>query len=252
MPLSVVVTTFNSARTVSKCLASVAFADDIVVLDSQSSDATAALAQAGGARLFSQAFKGYALQKADAVALAAHDWVLLLDSDEHLTAHSEASIRRAIESGSAQGYTLPRIERIFWRYQHPLTRANRFLRLFNRKYFLMSQHCVHESPIITGRVEKLEVPIIHEGDHDIAGKVDKLNRYSTLQLGDFKRARSLALRMTVYPVWYFLRSYLVRRQFMGGWAGFINSVELAHYAFLKYAKRYEAEQNRIQKSNKQA
>lgn len=251
MPFSVVITTFNSARTLPQCLASVAFADDIVVLDSQSTDATLALARASGARLFSQPFKGYALQKAEAVALAAHDWILLLDSDEHLASGSEAAIRNAISCDSAHGYTLPRIERIFWRYQHRLTRPNRFLRLFDRRYFTMSQQRVHESPQISGAVGELDICLIHEGDVDIAGKVEKLNKYSTLQLSDIKRARSLAVRMTIYPIWYFMRSYFLRRQCMSGWAGFINSVELAHYAFLKYAKRYEVEQAVIQKYNNQ-
>ena len=105
----------------------------------------------------------------------------------------------------------------------------------------MSADTVHESVLVAGEVIDLAGCIIHEGDRSIEQKLTKLNQYSSLAalakqpINGFTRA----FRLTLYPVWYFFRAYLLRRQFLNGWAGYINSVELAHYAFLKYAKILE-------------
>ena len=105
----------------------------------------------------------------------------------------------------------------------------------------MSAHAVHESVLVTGEIGDLAGCIIHDGDQSIAQKLNKLNQYSSLA-AMAKRPRggfAGAFRLTLYPVWYFFRAYVLRRQFLNGWAGYINSVELAHYAFLKYAKILE-------------
>ncbi len=249
--ISAVITCFNSERTLASCLQSVAWADEIVVLDSFSSDQSQQIAQNHQAGWHQQAFKGYAQQKSDVVTLATHHWVVLLDADEALADGAESLIRVAIaqsesanthSNGDIRGFRLPRLERIFWRYAHPATRHNRFLRVFDQRRFRMSAHSVHESPLIEGRIADLDVLIWHDSELTIAIKADKLNRYSSLALLDGKTKRWLPLRLTLYPFWYFLRSYFGRRQFLNGWAGYINSVELAHYAFLKYAKQLESKQ----------
>jgi glycosyltransferase involved in cell wall biosynthesis len=246
--ISAVVTCFNSERTLGACLASLRWADEIIVLDSFSTDASHDIAKQYQAHWQQQAFKGYAKQKSDAVALARHDWVVLLDADEALDQTAETGIRAAIEhavanpSSGIRGFRLARIERIFWRYAHPGTRHNRFLRVFDRRCFQMSTHVVHESPMIDGNVVNLDVSIWHDSELSIAIKADKLNHYSTLALQNGKAKRGLWWRLSFYPIWYFLRSYIGRRQFLNGWAGYINSVENAHYAFLKYAKQLESKQ----------
>ena len=103
----------------------------------------------------------------------------------------------------------------------------------------MSSHSVHESVVVDGASQNLAGNIIHEGDRSIEQKLSKLNQYSSLAALE-KRARVVGtFRLVFYPIWYFFRAYLLRRQFLNGWAGYINSVELAHYAFLKYAKMLE-------------
>ena len=241
MKLSGVVTCFNSAETLARCLASLHFCDEIIVLDSGSSDASVAIAKAHGAAVHVQAFAGYTKQKSAVIALAQYPWIILLDSDERLAAGTETLIRAAILHTEVAGFRLPRRERIFWRYAHPNTRSNDFLRLFLRDQVQMSAHAVHESPIVTGKTAKLAALIWHNGERSIALKADKLNQYSSLALADWKRQKHPGfLRLTLYPLWYFFRAYVLKRQFLNGWAGYINSVELAHYAFLKYAKRLEA------------
>jgi glycosyltransferase involved in cell wall biosynthesis len=244
--LSAVVTTYNNADTLVKCLSSLGFADELVVLDSGSEDASREIAAAHGARVAVQPFRGYGPQKADAIALARHDWILLLDADEWLPAASAEAIRHALAGAAAQGlrgFRLPRIEWLFWRYQHPASRPNTYLRLFDRRHYRMSASVIHAAPEVDGAVRTLaDARFFHDGERDLDTKVRKINAYAE----GLKQERAdmplwqLRLRMVGYPPWYFLRSYLLKRQFLNGWAGFINAVVLAFYAFLKDAKRHEA------------
>lgn len=241
-PLSVVVTTYNNADTLDACLHSAAWADERVVLDSGSSDATVAIAQRHGARVHMQPFAGYSAQKQAAIDLATHRWVLLLDSDEVLPPSASAAIGQALKAPTAAGYQLWRREWQFWRWQAPRTRLNHYVRLFDRQRARMSGHAVHESVQVDGPVGVLEVVIDHYGEPDIAGRVEKANRYSGLQLSDLAQRRMVALgwRMVLYPTLAFLRYYVVRGHWRAGWAGFIAARVHAFYAFLKYAKLHEA------------
>lgn len=241
-PLSAVVTTLNNAATLEACLSSLGFCDEIVVLDSGSTDATEAIARRHRARWQVQAFQGYGPQKQAAVDLAAHDWVLLLDADEQLTDAGRACIERELAAPRACGYRLPRQEWLFWRWSHRWARANWHLRLFRRSCGGLNAVPVHAAPEVTGQVIDLPAPFRHYGEADIAARADKVNRYST-GLVPHKRARGVrlaALRMLLQPPLAFLKLYLLKRYFLNGWAGYIAARLQAHYTFLKYAKLYEA------------
>jgi len=240
-PLSVVVITFNNADTIEGCLASVRFADDILVLDSGSTDATRDIAARLGARVEVQPFAGYSAQKQAAIDLAVHRWVLLLDSDEALPAAAADHVRAALESPDVAGFEMLRREWVFWRWQPDRARLNHYVRLFDRNRARMSGHEVHESVVVDGPVRRLDAIIDHYGERDIEGRVDKANRYSSLQVHD-RRTRTpgyLRARMVVYPTVAFLRYYLWRGHWRGGWAGFVAARVHAFYSFLKYAKLYE-------------
>jgi glycosyltransferase involved in cell wall biosynthesis len=241
-PLSVVVTTYNSADTLNACLGSVNWVEDIVVLDSGSTDDTAAIAQRHGARLHEQAFAGYSAQKQAAIDLARHRWVLLLDSDEALPPDAVAPMLRVLEGPACAGYQLWRREWVFWRWQSPRARLNHYVRLFDRERAQMSGHSVHEAVHVDGPVGRLDVVLDHFGEPDIAGRVDKANRYSTLQAADdaHRQRAWLGWRLVAYPTIAFLRFYLLRGHWRAGWAGFIAARVHAFYAFLKYAKLHEA------------
>jgi glycosyltransferase involved in cell wall biosynthesis len=240
--LSVVVTTFDSAATLDACLRSVAWADEIVVLDSGSTDATLAIAARYQARIHAQPFAGYSAQKQSAIDLASHRWVLLLDSDESLPASAAASLRQALQAPVHAGYQLWRREWQFWRWQSRRTRLNHYVRLFDRRRARMSGHAVHESVQVDGSVGVLDVILDHYGEPDIAGRMAKANRYSSMQLEELERRAIswLRLRMVVYPTLAFARYYLLRGHWRSGWAGFIAARIHAFYAFAKYAKLYEA------------
>ncbi len=129
-PISAVVTTLDNAGTLDDCLASLSFCDEIVLLDSGSTDATRDIAARHGARVHVEPFKGYSLQKQSAIDKATHDWVLLLDADESITPEGRAVIEEELLAPRASGYRLPRHEWLFWRWPHAGTRPNWQLRLF--------------------------------------------------------------------------------------------------------------------------
>lgn len=246
-PLSVVVTTFNNADTLDACLDAVRWAEDIVVLDSGSCDATLAIAARYGARVHSQPFAGYSAQKQAAIELATHAWVLLLDSDEVLAPGAAAVLQQALVAPVHAGYQLWRREWLFWRWQARGSRLNHYVRLFDQRHARMSGHRVHEAVSVDGTIGVLDVVLDHFGERDIAGRTAKANAYSSLQRDDLTRrqVRWLGLRMVAYPTVAFLRYYLLRGHYRAGWAGFIAARIHAFYAFLKYAKLCEARQRAV-------
>lgn len=242
--LSVFVTTFNNARTLEACLASVAFADEIVVLDSGSRDETLEIARRHGARIEHQPFLGYGRQKQRALELCRHPWVLLLDADEALSPRAQAEVR-ALMAGTpeAAGYRFPRHEQRFWRMCHPGVRHNHFLRLFEAARGHISAEPVHAAPVVEGKVVSLSGPLYHFGETSVRVKLAKVSAYAA-GLVPAKRARGGRARpwmMLLYPPFVFLRAFLFKRLFLDGWAGFIAAVVMAQYAFLKHALWYEAE-----------
>ncbi len=244
VPLSAVVTTYNNAATLDDCLASVSFCDEVIVLDSDSSDDTRGIAQRHGASIFVEPFKGYGPQKQSAIDKATHDWVLLLDADEQLTDAGRENIQHELVAPRAEGYRLPRREWLFWQWPHPATRPNWQLRLFRRSRGGMNAVPVHAAPEVEGIVIDLDAPFRHYGEPRLADRVDKINRYSC-GLVEHKRAKRpalLGLRMLLYPSVAFARLYFGKRYFLNGWAGFFAAKTQAFYAFLKYAKLHEAMQ----------
>jgi glycosyltransferase involved in cell wall biosynthesis len=239
-PLSAVVTTFNNAGTLLDCLASLAFCEEIIVLDSDSSDDTRKIAEQFGARIFIEPFKGYALQKQSAIDKATHDWILLLDADERLTGQARGVIEHELLAPRAVGYRLPRREWLFWRWPHPATRSNWQLRLFRKSCGGMNSVPIHAAPEVNGPVRDIAAPFLHFGEPELAVRVDKINRYSSGMVGHKGAPRFLGLRLVFYPTVAFLRFYVLQRYFLNGWAGYFAARTQAFYAFLKYAKVLEA------------
>lgn len=242
-PLSVVVITLNNAATLDACLSGVDWADEIVVLDSGSSDDTLAIARRHGARVAVHPFDEFGPQKQRAIDMASHDWILNLDADEVLSSSSRAVIEQALTRPAYAGFRLPRRERMFWTVQHPWSSRNAHLRLYDRRRGRMNDVEVHSAMQVDGPVKTLRrADFINDSDPDIASRIERINRYSSALVAHKlrRRQRFAGLRMVVYPPVFFLRQYLLKRYFLNGWAGFIASVVGAHYVFLKYAKLYEA------------
>lgn len=240
--LSVFVTTYNNADTLERCLESVAFADEIVLVDSFSDDATLEIAKRHGCRIFQHQFLGYGPQKQMALEKTANDWVLLLDADEALPPAAQEEIKTLLANGpAADGYEIARREQMFWQQAHPASRMNFYLRLFDKNKGRIDDMPVHAAPKVNGNIARLAACFDHFGEPDVHTKVEKINAYSTGLVAHKagSSARPNPWPMVFYPPFFFLRIYVFKRNFLNGWAGFIASVTSAFYAFLKYAKRYE-------------
>lgn len=244
-PLSVFVTTFNNARTLGPCLDSVKWADDVLVLDSFSDDDTLAIARRHGCRIMQHEFLGYGRQKQLALDNTQHDWVLFLDADEALAPALVDELKRLMMEGpEADGYEIPRQEQLFWRMCSPATAMNHYLRLFNKHRTRFSTMPVHAAPELDGRRNRLKEPFYHFGEPDIHTKVDKINGYSTGLVAEklARGKRPNPFLLLIYPPLFFIKLFVLKRNFVNGWGGFITSVVGAFYVFLKYAKLYEHRQ----------
>jgi glycosyltransferase involved in cell wall biosynthesis len=254
-PLSGVVTTLNNAATLDACLASLAFCEERLVLDSGSTDATREIAQRHGARVVVRPFAGYGPQKQHAIDLATHDWILLLDADEHLTPAGRAVIEAELRAPRVDGYRLPRSEWLFWQWTGERTRPNWQLRLFRKSRARMNDVPVHAAPQLdAGTPLDLDAPFRHYGEPTLADRVDKVNRYSSGLVAHKRRTprTGVRLRLLLQPTLAFLKLYIGKRYFLDGWAGYLAARTHAFYTFLKYAKVLEAEQRLAQGNDTQS
>ncbi|MCF6263609.1 MAG: glycosyltransferase family 2 protein [Xanthomonadales bacterium] len=214
--------------------------DEILVLDSGSTDSSVAIATSHEARVETRAFSNYSEQKQRAIELAEHEWILLLDADEWLSQELQERLQQwRQQSPSADAYRLQRREWLLWQWQHKWSKPVTPIRLFDRRTTRMNSVPVHAALQCSGRVETLAAALLHTGEADIHSKVEKINAYSSGQAQWRSSRRFLRLRILVYPGFAFWREYLLRRQFLNGWAGFIAARSAAFYAFLKYTKAYE-------------
>ena len=247
--LSVVITTFNNAATLERCLHSLQPAgnpiyDELLILDSGSTDKTLKIATSFAANITHQTFNNYSDQKQSAIDRAGNHWVLLLDADEYLSTELQNSLNHWCQhKPAADAYQLKRCEWIYWRWQHPGTKMVTVLRLFDRRLAKMNKVPVHAAIQSSGQTGQLKGLLLHTGEASITQKVAKINAYSSGQANWRSSRTGLRLRMLFYPWFAFWREYLLRRQFLNGWAGFIAARSAAFYAFIKYAKAYENQRN---------
>lgn len=245
--LSAVVTCFNNEDTIEKCIKSLYLADEIIVLDSYSTDKTVKILERLNCIIHQQTFKGFWQQKQDAINLASNDWIILLDSDEFLTTDAQGILKQWKKQViTADAYRLPRKEWVFWQWSNSWTHMNRFVRLFDKTKAKMSKNIVHESVISSGKISSINALIKHYGETSIGKKTEKINKYSQLAaIQKFSQGKRVhPVKLVLYPLWYFFKQYFIRRQIFNGWAGFINAKLNTKYAYLKYAKLYELQRNK--------
>ncbi len=239
--LSGVVITFNEAERIQACLSSLAMCDDLVVLDSGSSDATVALAKDAGARVFEHPFDSFGPQKNRAVALARHDWVLCLDADERLSpalAEEILALRDAGFPGCA-GWGFPRLSRYLGAWvRHGTWYPDRQVRLYDRRRGQWQGNAPHERVHLDGSAGELGGDILHDPYRDLAEHLRTIDRYTTVMAqGLLERGRHASLfDLLLRPAVRFLRFYVLKRGFLMGWRGLVLAYLAAHYVWLKYAK----------------
>ncbi len=242
--ISVFFVTLNEAQTIEAAIRSVAGVDEIVVVDSGSSDGTVDICQRLGAKVIHQEWMGFAKQKAFALEQCRNEWCFNLDGDEVVTAGALAEIQGLVENDQCDLIRLPFEDVFMSAPMHHLSRKRSIIRVFKKsKASYPTDKTVHENVISRGRVLKIKNHIIHYGYCDAATLMDKQNKYSSLGAQDKfkkgKRASRLKL-LLVFPL-IFLKCFLLRKLFLSGTRGFIQAYIEAMYAFLKEAKLYELE-----------
>lgn len=238
--LSLVVITKNEERTIAGCLKSAAFCDETVVVDSFSTDRTAEIARALGARVIARTFDGYGSQKSFAVSQAQSPWVLLLDADEQATYELGQEITAVLASPHpCDGYRVRRLLYHLGGYYGDELYRDRPLRLFRRACARVSPDPLHEKVVVDGRVGQLKAPILHFSYRDVADHVATMNRFSSEAALMGRPSALSALRMFTHPAWRFVRFYIVRGGWLQGGRGLYAAMSAAFYGFLKHAKQYE-------------
>ena len=237
--LSVIVITKNESRDISRCLASVAWADEIIVLDSGSSYDTVAICQRFTQQVFVTDWPGFGRQKQRALDKARGDWVLSLDADEEVTEALKQDIQRALLRTDAQGYEIPRLSSYCGRQmKHGGWWPDRVLRLFRRDAGHFTDDLVHERVVVEGRIGRLREPILHESYVDLDEVLRKVNSYSTLGAQKlFEQGKRSSLGLAIAKgAWTFIRTYVLRAGFLDGAQGLMLAISNAEASYYKYLK----------------
>ncbi|WP_265946867.1 glycosyltransferase family 2 protein [Dechloromonas sp. A34] len=241
-PLSVAIITLNAVSQLEACLESVRFAEEIVVVDSGSSDGTQALAERCGARVIQQEWLGFGPQKQFAVEAASHDWVLCLDADERVTPALQAAIENALGSPASGAFRFPRCNRFLGRYlKHGEGYPDWSLRLFDRRQARWSDDAVHEKVEADGAVGELQADLLHDSAESLASYLTKQNRYTTLaaEMALAAGKRASFGRIALSPVIRFVKFYVVRQGFRDGLPGLIHIAIGCFNSMMKYSKMLE-------------
>ena len=246
-PLTVAIICQNEAATIRPCLDSVAgLADEIVALDSDSTDGTQAICATYGARVIETEWPGFGKAKQRVVAAARNDWVLCLDADERVTPELAASMRAALAAPQFAAYRFARANKFLGRYlRHGEGYPDWSLRLFDRRQARWSDDAVHEKVVTTAPIGTLTGDLLHDSAESLQSYLTKQNRYTSLaaDMAVAEGTRVSPARMAISPVARFIKFYFLRAGFRDGVPGLVHIAVGCFNSFLKYAKVLER-QNR--------
>lgn len=241
--LSVTVITLNEAANLAAALDSVAWADEIVVVDAESRDATRAIAQRYTSRVIVAPWPGYVAQKNRAAAEASHDWILSIDADERVSPELAGELQTLLrEEPKAAGYRVPRVTFHLGRWIRTTDwYPDHQLRLYDRRRGRWTGQRVHESVRVDGAVVDLRGDLQHYAYRDLSHHLQTMDRYSTLAAAEMRDAGRTAgwFDLALHPPAAFLRNYILRGGFRDGVPGLIISLMNATYVAAKFAKLWE-------------
>ena len=241
--LSVVVITLNEEDRIPETLASVAWADEIVVIDAGSEDKTVGLAREFTDHVLIHPWQGFAAQKNFGIEHATGDWILSLDADEQVEPALRAEIATVIAARDADvGYRIAR-RNIMWGQwiRHGRLYPDWQLRLFRRGRGRFVERAVHESVQVEGSVGRLAAPLLHQSYRGVSDFLRRADRYSTLAAEEWARQGRpfRSAQLVTMPLGRFVSMYILHRGFLDGWRGFLLAVLYAYYVFIRAAKIWE-------------
>jgi len=239
--LSVIVIAKNEAANIADCLDSVAFAEERIVVDGGSDDATVSIARDKGARVEQRTFAGFGAQKNIALSLAQGDWVLSIDADERVSPALAAEIKSAIENPTANGYEMPRRSSFCGRVmRHSGWWPDYVLRLFRRGTTRFSDDLVHERAICDGPVARLTQPLDHFAVLRLEDSLSRMDRYSTASAEMMTASGRRVTFMTgiSHGLFAFFKTFVLRAGFLDGREGFLLAVAIAEGSYYRYMKAW--------------
>jgi glycosyltransferase involved in cell wall biosynthesis len=240
MKITATIITLNEERNVARAVESLRCADEILIVDSGSTDRTVELAEKLGVRVLEAGWLGYAAQKNWAAEHATHEWILSLDADEALSEALEAEIWNLKKTGpDCDAYTMPRLARYLGRWiYHSGWYPDRKVRLYHREQAKWVGDFVHESVQARGRVGHLQSNILHFTCESLSEHVKTMDRYTTLAAQELaaRKVKVPLTRIVADPAWTFFKSYFLQRGFLDGPEGLTIAHMAAFYTFLKYSK----------------
>ena len=246
MKLTVTVITRDEAAHIGAALESVSWADEIIVIDSQSTDDTVAIARQLATRVEVREWPGYSAQKNYAASLASNDWILSLDADERVTPELASEIKELLQQGPAEcGYRIPRVTWYLGRWIRSTDWYPDYqLRLYDRRAARWNGRRVHESVEADRAPGRLKHELQHYAYRDISHHLATIDKYTTLAAEQWRSEgrRTNAFGMFLHPRFAFLRNYVLRGGFRDGDAGLLISQMNSYYVFLKLAKLWELNQ----------
>ena len=241
MKISATIITANEERNVARAIESLRCCDEIVVVDSGSTDRTAEIAAKLGARVIESPWSGYARQKNFAAEHAANDWILSIDADEALSESLEGEIWHIKKNGAnCDAYTMPRLAQYLGRWiLHSGWYPDRKVRLYDRRKARWVGEYVHESVEVAGRIGHLHSDLLHFTCESLSEHIKTMDRYTTLaaaQLVSRRQKIGTVRHLLMDPAWTFCRTYFLQRGFSDGLEGLTIAYMAALYNFLKYSK----------------
>ena len=230
--LSVVIITKNEEKFIGDAIKSAEFADEIILLDSGSTDGTCKIAKKLGAKVENQTWLGFGPQKNSAVDLATNDWVFVLDADERIPSKLCSEIITTLKNPSFDGYFVGRLNNFFGKDIKTCGLYPDYsVRLFNRNKGRFNDVLLHESVEIEGKVAKLNNHMIHLAYSNVDEFIEKQRYYSKLS-----NKKKNIVKAVAYPCWTFFKLYFIKLGFLDGWHGYIIAKIYAKYTFWKYSK----------------
>jgi len=238
--ISATIITYNEELNLSRAIESLRCADEILVVDSGSTDRTVEIAEKLGARVVDSAWPGYAKQKNFAAEAASHDWILSIDADESLSEALEGEIWQLKKNGTRHdAYTMPRMAQYLGRWiRHSGWYPDRKVRLYDRRKATWEGAFVHESVKVSGSIGHLDGNLLHFTCQSLSEHLKTMDRYTTLAAEQLIGSGEQVTwgRLIFEPPWTFFRTYVLKLGFLDGLEGLAIANMAALYNFVKYAK----------------